>query len=256
MVLSLVCEGCQQPLHIQEELAGKRVKCPGCGHVQVAAAPGRPAAVAESPLPAPEPPPRLELAGPDDEIEDVLPAPGQEAIAPAPPPRQPPPPRRRRRRREEEDEDAIEVYCPHCDRLTAADEERCERCGEIIDDDEVEEMIEALKRERAFQNGMSFAFGVPGLLLGFVSAFALNAAEHGPSPTAVLIAVGLGLLGAVLLITGICFAAMYKGLHPAWALLGLLHLLGFIVLAVMPDQKGRRLLRLRNLLRERKALGW
>jgi hypothetical protein len=255
MVLSLVCESCRKPLRIQEEFAGKRVKCPACGHVQVAVPPEKTAAVAESPLPPPEPPPpRLELADPKEEIEDVLPAPGQEAIAPTPPP--PAPRRRRRRRREEEDEEAADVYCPHCNELTPADEERCECCGEIIDDEEVEEMVEALKKERAFQNGMSFLFGVPGLLLGFVSACALNAVGPEPSPGAVLIAAGLGIVGAALLMTGLCFAAMYKGLHPAWALLGLLHLIGFIILAVLPDQKGRRLLRLRNLLRQRRALGW
>jgi hypothetical protein len=257
MVLSLVCESCQKPLRIQEQFAGKRVKCPACGHVQVAVPPEK-TAVAAGPPPAPEPPPpRAELPGPEDEeIEDVLLAPGQEAITP--PSRQPPAPRRgrRRRRREEEDEEAADVYCPHCNELTPADEERCECCGEIIDDEEVEEMIEAMKKERAFQNGMSFLFGVPGLLLGFVSVLALNAAEQGPSPAAVLIAAVLAVVGAALLMTGLCFAAMYKGLHPAWALLGLLHLIGFIILAVLPDQKGRRLLRLRNLLREREALGF
>jgi predicted RNA-binding Zn-ribbon protein involved in translation (DUF1610 family) len=258
MVLSIACEGCQKPLRIREEFAGKRVRCPACGHVQVAAAPEQPAPVAETPLPPP-PPPQLELDEPEgEEIEDVLLAPGQEDIPLTPPPDEPRASRRPRRRRprEEEDDEVAEVYCPHCGKLILADEERCSRCGEVLDDEEVEEMVEGLKKERAFQNGMSFLFGVPGLLLGFVAAFMIINSERGDSAVVALLALGLGFVGLVLLFLGLGFAAMYKGLNPAWALLGLLHLIGFIILAVLPDTKGRRLLRLRNFLRERRALGF
>jgi predicted nucleic acid-binding Zn ribbon protein len=158
--------------------------------------------------------------------------------------------------RERRAEKGAQASCPYCNEIIPVGEKRCSRCGEIIDDREVEEMIEGLKKERAFQNGMCWLFGVPGLLLGFGSAFVqFHAMERERSPDMVLIAVGLGLLGTVLLTIGLGFAAMYKGRNPAWALLGLLHLIGFIIVAVLRDEKGRRLLRLRNWLRERRAPG-
>jgi hypothetical protein len=237
--------------------------------------------VAETPLPPPPPPPRLELDEPgDEEIEDVLLAPGQEDIPLTPPPDEPRasrrPHRRRRPREDEDDEDVVEVYCPHCNRLTPADEERCDRCGEIIDDEEVEEMIEALKKERAFQNGMSFLFGVPGLVMYFVAVFMVDTEVRQP-PALLYTVLALALLGIVLLFVGLGFACVFKGRNPLLGpvvvlscvglsvlvlFLGLPPLLavllvpsGFIILAALPDRKGRRLLRLKNLLRERDALG-
>jgi tetratricopeptide (TPR) repeat protein len=35
-MISLICERCQKRLKFKEGLAGKRIKCPGCGHVQAA----------------------------------------------------------------------------------------------------------------------------------------------------------------------------------------------------------------------------
>ena len=39
MSIRVLCPSCQKKLNAKEELAGKRVKCPGCGQVLVVAAP-------------------------------------------------------------------------------------------------------------------------------------------------------------------------------------------------------------------------
>jgi hypothetical protein len=135
-----------------------------------------------------------------------------------------------------------------------ADEERWIRDGEVSDE-EVEERIAQIKKERASHNGLSFAFGIPGLLLGCLSPLPLSMASPGTIEDVLPIGYGLAFLAGVLLIVGLAFAAMYKGRNPAWALLGLLHLLGgLIVLAFLRDQKGRRLDRLEALLRRRKGV--
>jgi phage FluMu protein Com len=40
-MLTFACSACQKMLSIKEDLAGKKVKCPGCGQVQPAAVPSR-----------------------------------------------------------------------------------------------------------------------------------------------------------------------------------------------------------------------
>jgi hypothetical protein len=262
MVLSIACEGCQKPLRIREEFAGKRVKCPACGHVQVAAAPEQTAPVAETPLPPP-PPPRLELDEPgDEEIEDVLLVPGQEAIAPGLPPHESPPPPRPRRRpsRRHQDDEVAEIACPYCQTFIPADVEMCPECTADIDDEEVEELYARLKKERTFLSAMSWVFGILGLLLLLGSGALQDVAKSGALGDVTLPAAGMAILGFVLLMIGFGFAAVCRGHNPAWALLGLLCLAGLLILlillVVLPDDKGRRLLRLKNLLRERRALGF
>jgi uncharacterized Zn finger protein len=38
MAISMECPGCERTLQTTDELAGKRIRCPGCGQVMVASA--------------------------------------------------------------------------------------------------------------------------------------------------------------------------------------------------------------------------
>lgn len=54
MAISILCPGCQKKLKVKDELAGKRVKCPGCGQVIVVPVPAAPpASQARSMVPSP-----------------------------------------------------------------------------------------------------------------------------------------------------------------------------------------------------------
>lgn len=74
-------------------------------------------------------------------------------------------------------------------------------------------------------NNTSFIFGVPGLLLQGVG-----------NMTGGIAGVLASLAGTILLIVGLSFYARSRGQHPAYALLGLLSLLGLIILAVLPKK--------------------
>jgi ribosomal protein S27E len=106
MSAKMTCPGCQTTLQVRPEHAGKKIKCPRCGHIiPVPAAPAAPApAVADperqrqlaarrklDPGAAPAKPPRPAPPPPRDAITEVAPEPEE-----AP---------RKRRRRDEDDED-------------------------------------------------------------------------------------------------------------------------------------------------------
>src|SRR5262249_18516041 len=76
MPIKLSCD-CGKKLQVKDDLAGKKVKCPGCGAVVPV-----PAAVAEAPPPAPKPKMK---APPPREEEEVPPQPQDEEEAPPPP---------------------------------------------------------------------------------------------------------------------------------------------------------------------------
>lgn len=85
-------------------------------------------------------------------------------------------------------------------------------------------------------NRISLAWGVPGLLVQVVGVILRNTSGTESLP---ILGELVLLLGAVMLIVGLAYYAKGKGYHPAWGLLGLLSLIGFIVLGVMPDRQRR-----------------
>jgi uncharacterized membrane protein HdeD (DUF308 family) len=78
-------------------------------------------------------------------------------------------------------------------------------------------------------NQMSFALGVPGIILQLVGLYA--AMMMGSSWGAAFIAVGI-----CLFIAGLAYYAKAKARSPWWCLLGLLSLLGMIILSLIPDR--------------------
>ena|SRR6478609_9501745 len=92
-------------------------------------------------------------------------------------------------------------------------------------------------------NRKSLILGIPGLLLQLGCMFlsnllAANAKSGGAAPPALLalLLVFGALIGAVLLIVGLCFYAKAKGYSAVLGLLGLLSCIGLLILAVLPDK--------------------
>src|SRR5205807_988452 len=109
MAVSVICPGCQKELHVREQYAGKKFRCPQC------------AGVVEVPLLDAE---VTELA---DSVAEAPPAP------PAPPmPRRGPPPLPRRADVKERPEPRMRA-CPRCGAPTPVDAERCPECRAHLD---------------------------------------------------------------------------------------------------------------------------
>lgn len=85
-------------------------------------------------------------------------------------------------------------------------------------------------------NRISLAWGVPGLLVQIAGVILRDTAATVGS---LVLGWTVLLIGAAMLIVGLAYYAKAKGYHPAWGLLGLLSLIGFIVLGVMPDRQRR-----------------
>lgn len=82
-------------------------------------------------------------------------------------------------------------------------------------------------------NNVSLAIGALGLLLQSL------AASYAWPPGQVLTGNLLLLAGTALLLAGLAFYAKAKGRHPAWALFGLLSIIGIIVLGVLRDRSAQ-----------------
>lgn len=80
-------------------------------------------------------------------------------------------------------------------------------------------------------NTRSLLLGLPGLVAQFAGNLMVLF-----RPELAGLGMGLLILGTALLMGGLAFYAVAKGQHPAWALMGLLSLLGFIVLGLLPDR--------------------
>jgi len=97
------------------------------------------------------------------------------------------------------------------------------------------------------KNNLSLLIGVPGILvqvLGFAAGPILAPTLSINTDFAVLLGLGVSLIGTVMLIAGMCIYASAKEQSPWWGLMGLLGIIGLIVLSVLPDkhlEKQRRL---------------
>jgi DNA-directed RNA polymerase subunit M/transcription elongation factor TFIIS len=168
---------------------------------------------------APGPPQETAIvAEPADEMLEVVPADE--------------PPRRRRRRR-------VELHCPYCLAAVEPEDAACPECGRRLDLDRIEAEVDELQQERGRNQLLSFVFGLPGIGLAIGSAFV------GDLPRSLLLTGG-----GLLLWVGIFFGVAHKRDNLLWALLGVLGCIGLLVLAILPDEKGQRLGRLRRYIRE------
>jgi hypothetical protein len=93
-----------------------------------------------------------------------------------------------------------------------------------------------IRRHLRNLNLLSFAFGIPGLILQF-GAMALvpqssRSAAVGSGQEGIVIMARL--VGVALLVVGLIFNARWKGRNGAWGLLGLLSCIGLLILYLIP----------------------
>ena len=117
------CPSCSRKLRVPDDLLGKQVKCPTCGHTfqASAAAESAPSATGATPAtPLPGTPLNLELEAPNDATQPTqeFPAVSSSAVQPA-----------------KLSEDATHLMpCPACDKLIERDVVRCPYCGAVPED--------------------------------------------------------------------------------------------------------------------------
>lgn len=224
---------CSQPLQVPDHLVGKRVQCPACGQVQMLAtladraAKGLPVAQKVTP-PALTNPEELEediqyavpVEGSDSQPRDSSPYPGSQ---------------RGRRAR------AVELGCPYCGTVISTAKMECPECEENLDAESLRAEQDRLQKQRFWSQILSFVFGLPGLGL-IIVGLVQRPLPHAPFSM---------LAGGALLWVGIGFGVAYKRDNLAWVLLGLLTWIGLIIVAGLSDEKGKRLERIRALLRNR-----
>ena len=96
-------------------------------------------------------------------------------------------------------------------------------------------------RMNARYNQLSFAFGVPGIIIQSIGMFGgqvLVANSSSPETFGPLMGL-IGIVGTALLLTGLAYYAKAKGRHPLWCLFGLLSWIGLIVLACLENLNSR-----------------
>jgi hypothetical protein len=252
MIVLITCTGCGRKLKIPETALGKHVKCPACAAVFLSQADAAvPVVVPDlslDPAPGEAPPP---VPPPEEEILDVLPVSLAGVYPPVPvpvlrpvsEPEQPRPsvPVQRRARGE------FWVACPWCEARVGEEEEVCPECCRSFAPDFLNRVADRLTSQRFTAQVFSFLFGLPGIGLGLVgwilwSMDNLNSVWGLP-----LLYVGGGLLWV-----GIGFGVYYKRDNLLWVLLGLIWIIGLIALAILPDEKQRRLSRIRAMLRAKR----
>jgi len=81
-------------------------------------------------------------------------------------------------------------------------------------------------------NRLSFAFGIPGLILQGLGYMATNDKKMGIEEGA---AVAITLVGTIILMVGFALYAKSRGRSPVWCVMGLLSIVGLIVLGVLKD---------------------
>src|SRR5205807_2768052 len=151
------CPSCSRKLRVPDDLLGKQVKCPTCGHTfqANAAAESAPASAELTPVSPPsEAHPRLELDAPGEAAQPTLDSP--------PPSRAPQPAGL--------SEQATQlVPCPNCDKLIEQGVVRCPYCGAVPEDYEEED--ERPWEERRFRGRRDAEphRGVLILVLGIIS---------------------------------------------------------------------------------------
>jgi hypothetical protein len=133
------------------------------------------------------------------------------------------------------------VECRNCEALFVPEADGIRRFDPRTDLPALEREESALKTERFRYQLGSFLLGLPGLLLIFVGFSLQHNAARVLGQELAFLPTALALTGAVLFCLGIGSAVLYKCDNAAWALLCLLGIVGYLVLVLLPDEKGRRL---------------
>jgi hypothetical protein len=221
---------------VPDEAAGKRAKCPRCGKVQTV--PADPDVVVAE---ITEPQPSAVHAAPANNGEDVVPVETPEAYSAEPRRSRPSdgakrrPPERARRPRDEE------LVCPRCEELIQLTDEECPGCGFNLAPRALLSEWSWLKGTRSLFQGLMLMFILPAFtLMGVGGLLWITNVPAFPIP----IFIGSGLLAL-----GALFFGPTKRFNLAWMLLGLLGVIGLIVVACLPDQKGKRMKLIRQFLR-------
>jgi DNA-directed RNA polymerase subunit M/transcription elongation factor TFIIS len=107
MALAVTCPGCHKELHVREEHAGRKFKCPQCAAI-------------------------IEVPAADNEVTEIAEV-VESVTDAAPAARRGPPPVPRRSEEEEDTHEAAVIVCPRCGEPTPADAERCRHCRARLD---------------------------------------------------------------------------------------------------------------------------
>ena len=143
--------------------------------------------------------------------------------------------------------------CPFCGETILAVAIKCKHCGELLDGKSTKDQIpkkgtiNAAKLREEYENLMedrnkyqllSFAFGLPAILL-MVLQFILMTKES-PQP-----ACFASLGSVVLFFFGLGYSAKYKGRNFFWGILGLFTIIGLIFLLVLHDNNNDKLIEIK-----------
>jgi predicted Zn finger-like uncharacterized protein len=148
------CPSCSRKVRVPEELLGKLVRCPTCGHTFTASLTPAQTDAGDNPHPG-DRPPTLELDEPA-QVPQTGESPPEPASAPEPVRRQSP--------------DDLQP-CPYCGERIAANALRCKYCGEVLDEEEEDDerpWEESRRRFRGRRDAEPHR-GVLILVLGIIS---------------------------------------------------------------------------------------
>lgn len=231
MAIQLRCANpdCGVTLQVPDTTAGKRVRCPRCGEVQPATPAARPTAVTPA-LP--------EKASCPEWVLEAVPAANDAYTAERPtacPGLEP------------EERPPRELLCPDCGGHVTPDDLDCPACGRTLDPATLRAEADGLRWRCTLYQGLAFVFAAPGLVISLTAGIILQAAS---SPLDQALRGLVALAGFALVWLAVGFAVAYRRDNLAWAFVGVLGFVGLVVVACLPDQKGRRLRRLRALLEE------
>ena len=208
MPIAVKCGKCGKAFSVGDNLAGKQAKCP-CGGVLNIPAPAAARAPQPQARPQPRPQPPSALASFLDEELSYE----KQKVADA-------------ERQELERQYAAPQAAPMGIHAGAS-------TGPVKN-----QKTTALRSQKKRNTTISLSLGIPGLLLniggGVVSSMSIR--DGSIDLMIFLVGLGVGLLGSILLVVGLCFYAKSKGQAAAFGLLGLLGIIGLIVLACLPDK--------------------
>jgi len=140
----------------------------------------------------------------------------------------------------------IELKCPYCREKVGPTENTCPRCDKDLEVAMIGAQLAWLLRQRRRNLLLAFAFGslfVVTTTVLFLSSDLGVTLEEEPF---------LGALGALVALISMCVAlgcaVSYKLDNVLWGLLVLFNIPGVALLLLLPDQKGRRIARMRRFI--------
>lgn len=152
--------------------------------------------------------------------------------------------------------------CPLCGEQILEMAIKCKHCGEMLGTPAelgalgnigaVYAEYQTLKTMRKRYNLISFACGLPALLLLIGQVGMSSAMEEGRGPpdgVTLIVLTTMFLSGIILWACAFIFAAKYKGRSGLWGLAVFLGCFGLLVIAVLKDLNNERLIELKAMLK-------